>query len=221
MMSRMTSTPRPPSRSRTTATKSSALVVDRSSRAKSRHMLARGPREPAVAKTVAPNARAAGWRSCRCRSSPRARARARPVKARALKEIGPDGEERFRDGRRRAPAKHRSVQAGTAPLGRRRIPHSRRLRPAHRRGHQCEAGGAGGLDDFACDLEAGKVGGARWRRILAHPLHDVGPVDAGSGHADEDFTGARLGHGPAHGAQVLRVRRVRRSRSRAWSSLEA
>jgi hypothetical protein len=42
--------------------------------------------------------------------------------------------------------------------------------------------------DFARHFEAGNVGRTRWRRILAHPLHDVGTVDAGTGDTDQDFT---------------------------------
>ena len=54
------------------------------------------------------------------------------------------------------------------------------------------AGGPGpARDDFAGDFEPGNIGGARGRRIKAHPLHDVGPVDAGGGDLDQNLAGAR------------------------------
>ena len=52
-------------------------------------------------------------------------------------------------------------------------------------------------DHFAGDFEAGQVAGAGRRRIGAGALRDVGTVDAGGHHLDQDFAGA--GHGNAAG----------------------
>ena len=67
--------------------------------------------------------------------------------------------------------------------------------------------GVGGRHDLAADFQARNVGGAGRRRILAQPLHDVGPVDARGGHADEDFTGARRGHRTGDEPQDVRAAR--------------
>ena len=61
-----------------------------------------------------------------------------------------------------------------------------------------EAADAGaGRDDLAGQLEAGQLGrgGARRGRVVAVPLHDVAPADAGGPHSHEQLTGAGLGIG--------------------------
>ena len=50
-------------------------------------------------------------------------------------------------------------------------------------------------DDYAGDFEPWNIGSARRRRIKAHTLHDVGPVNAGCGNLDQDFAAAGLGTG--------------------------
>ena len=65
------------------------------------------------------------------------------------------------------------------------------------------------VHDLAADLEPRNVGGAGGRRILAHPLHDVGPVDPRGDDLDEDFARARHGHGTRDRPQHVRAPRSR------------
>ena len=53
-----------------------------------------------------------------------------------------------------------------------------------------------GRHDGAGQLETRDVGGSGRRRVLAHPLHHVRPVDAGRRDFDEHLARARNGHGP-------------------------
>ena len=53
---------------------------------------------------------------------------------------------------------------------------------------------------LAGDLEAGQRRVARRRRIEPGALHEVGTVDAGRGHLDQDLAGRRLGRG--HGLRL-------------------
>jgi hypothetical protein len=55
-------------------------------------------------------------------------------------------------------------------------------------------------EHLAGRLQAGDLGHPRRRRVAPEPLQDVGPVDRGGPHAQEELPGAerRLGHvGPA------------------------
>ena len=72
------------------------------------------------------------------------------------------------------------------------------------RTHVPADGGVHAGDDFSRHFEAGNVGRAGRRRVFAEPLHDVGAVDARRGHADENFTGVRLRHGPIDEVQHVR-----------------
>ncbi|MGY3404272.1 hypothetical protein ACVWZV_000385 [Bradyrhizobium sp. GM5.1] len=57
---------------------------------------------------------------------------------------------------------------------------------------------------FAGDFEAGQVAGAGRRRIGAGALRDIGPVDAGGLHLDQDLVGAGLRQRPLFRHQHLR-----------------
>jgi hypothetical protein len=57
--------------------------------------------------------------------------------------------------------------------------------------------------DFARYFEAGNVRRAGRRRVLAEPLHDVGPVDASRRHADQHLTLSRLRHRTLGEAEYL------------------
>jgi hypothetical protein len=47
-------------------------------------------------------------------------------------------------------------------------------------------------DNFASDLKAGDVGCALRRRVEAHALHDIRPIDARGSDLDENLAGVRL-----------------------------
>ena len=49
--------------------------------------------------------------------------------------------------------------------------------------------------DASAHLEARVVRRAGWRRVVAHPLHDVGAVDARGDDVDEHLAGPHLGVG--------------------------
>ena len=63
---------------------------------------------------------------------------------------------------------------------------------------------AGRMDDFAGDLEAHGHRRAGRRRIEAHPLENVRPVDAGRFHLDQDFAGRGRGTRDVDRPQRLR-----------------
>ena len=60
-------------------------------------------------------------------------------------------------------------------------------------------------DDGAGNFEPGDVGGAGRGGVIAHPLEDVGAVDAGGGDLDQHFAGAGCRHGTRHGFEDLRA----------------
>ena len=101
----------------------------------------------------------------------------------------------------------RQARAGTAATARRRTRRSRHRRPARRPGRRAPSATtrlrATGptLATMPAELEAGNVRRAGRRRILALPLHQVGPVDAGRMHADANLVQAGLRHRPLDRAQ--------------------
>ena len=129
------------------------------------------------------------------------------LQAAAVEQVGPHGEERFGN-RGRVPFRDALGRAQALDDGDDAV--LRVAAAAHQRADPLPGApgpGIGGRDDLSADLQAGNIGGARRRRILAQPLHDVGPVDARGGHADEHFTGARHGHRTGHEPQDVRAAR--------------
>jgi hypothetical protein len=51
------------------------------------------------------------------------------------------------------------------------------------------------VDDFAGHFQAGNVGSARRRGVIAHALEHVRAVDAGGVHLDQHFAGLKTGTG--------------------------
>ncbi len=112
-----------------------------------------------------------------------------------VEEIRPDREERLRNrGGVALRDRLRDAQAlfrrGDAVLSVSPARHQRADALSH-----AEALDVADGDDLSADLESRNVGGARRRRIFAHPLHDVGAIDARGGYPNQDFTGARLWNG--------------------------
>jgi hypothetical protein len=140
---------------------------------------------PAVVKTRAPKA-AASWI--------------------AVEEVGPDGEEGFRQRRRL----HRVVAAREGQrLGRR---HGAILRIAAAIGERADliAHPIGGdalaeRHDLAGDLQAEDGAGIGRRRIVALALQHVRPVDARRRDANEDLAACRMGRMLFHHHQIVRA----------------
>jgi hypothetical protein len=123
----------------------------------------------------------------------------------ALEQVGPHCEAGFRQRRRLGHAKalgHRQALrfgrhaiGGIAAAGDQRADRIANLGVMHAEPDRRHRAG---------DLEAGNVGRAGRRRILAHALHDIGPVDPGGGHFDQHLAGAGQRHRSAPGLQHIR-----------------
>ena len=127
----------------------------------------------------------------------------------ALEHIVPDGEERFGDGggfdRRKAGRQRQGVAfMSDAIFG---------IAAANDQGHDRVGflparNAIAARDDRARDFKSGNVGGAGRRRIEAHTLHDVGPVDACGSDLDQDLAGARIWNRARLGFQYFRSARL-------------
>ena len=121
-----------------------------------------------------------------------------------LKEIGPDSEERFRDGRcsdhvqaiwnRQALSSRDGAVLGVAAARDQRT-HTISSPPS-------SVGGS--RDDRSGDFEARDVGRSRGRRILAEPLHHVGAVDPRGRDVHEHVTGSWQRHRPRYRLEDIR-----------------
>ena len=110
----------------------------------------------------------------------------------ALEDVGPDGEERFRN---RAGGDQIDTRRDRKTLLRGRHAHRRVTAARHERAHRVadlplpDVGADGG--DRAGHLETGDVARAGRRRIRASTLKHVRPVHAGAGDSNENFLGTR------------------------------
>ena len=109
-----------------------------------------------------------------------------------------------------------AAPAGIAARARRSKSHSRRrVTSAHTASPTLKRSDAEpDRDDPARDFEAGNVGRARRRRVLALALQDVGAVDARRLDRDQHLARARDRHRPLGQVQHLGPARARRSRWR-------
>lgn len=123
----------------------------------------------------------------------------------AVKDVAPDGEEGFRQTGR---VGHRNALGdGQAMI---RVD-GHVLRVAAAVGQRADLVAFLPPDDVAAgghdgprNLQAEQVGRALGRGIVAAPLHEVGSVDAGAAHLDENLVGGRPGYRPAAQLQNLR-----------------
>ena len=125
-----------------------------------------------------------------------------------IEQIGPDREERLRN-RGRVLFRYRRGDPQALFRGDGAV--FRVAAAGHQRAHvlaDCQRVDAVHSHDLAAHLEAGNVGGPGGRGVFAHPLHDVGTIDAGGRDADEHFTGARLWNGTGGEPQHLGAARA-------------
>ena len=126
------------------------------------------------------------------------------LQATAHEQVGPDGEEGFRQacglqqpeamrdwqgvvsGRQRVLRVTAPRQQGTDLFPQ---PRSRNTRPDG--------------NNLACRFQTGQGGRPRRRRIFARPLQRIGPVHPGSSHPDQNLAQPGLGHGRDGGRQNL------------------